>query len=210
MATRRPAATVDAGDLRQRILDTSRALLAEQGVAGLSLREVARRAGVTHQAPYHHFANRESILAELVVQGFDELASRLARANRLAPAETAHAVMVASGMAYVSFALDQPGVFRVMFRTDLCDLSQFGAAADAAARAYDELLQMVQLTLGDAQQQEYAAINWAQVHGLAMLLLDGPIGQDVGQHKARLAMARGMLQIFCRQMLASTHESPST
>ena len=66
-------------DLRQRILDTSEQLLEETGVTALSMREVARRAGVTHQAPYHHFADRESILAELVARGFDQRARRLAR-----------------------------------------------------------------------------------------------------------------------------------
>ena len=84
--TARKSAAPLAADLRQRILNTSELLLEENGVAALSMREVARRAGVTHQAPYHHFADRESILAELVAQGFDELSRRLARAAKLAGA----------------------------------------------------------------------------------------------------------------------------
>ena len=88
MPTRRSAAAPPAVvvELRQRILDTSESLLETEGLSALSMREVARRAGVTHQAPYHHFADRESILAELVTQGFDELGRRLGRANdRAAP-----------------------------------------------------------------------------------------------------------------------------
>lgn len=103
MATRRTA-TPEPADLRQRILDTSRALLNEHGVAALSLREVARRAGVTHQAPHHHFTDRESILAELVTQGFDELTLRLAKANRMVTSHSRLEMLVASGRAYAGFA----------------------------------------------------------------------------------------------------------
>jgi len=74
-------AVTQAPDLRRRILDASAALLESDGLAALSLREVARRAGVSHQAPYHHFKDRESILAELVTEGFERLAKRLAHAN---------------------------------------------------------------------------------------------------------------------------------
>ena len=68
-------------DLRAELLRTSRKLLDESGPSALSMREVARRAGCTHQAPYHYFANREAILAALVREGFDELADRLASAR---------------------------------------------------------------------------------------------------------------------------------
>ena len=68
-------------DLRSELLRTSRELLDEAGPSALSMREVARRAGCTHQAPYHYFANREAILAALVCEGFDELADRLAVAH---------------------------------------------------------------------------------------------------------------------------------
>ena len=71
----KPAARSDAPDLRHRILEAAADLLREEGLAALSMREVARRAGVTHQAPYHHFADREAILAELVSGGFAMLAA---------------------------------------------------------------------------------------------------------------------------------------
>ena len=202
MPTRRLPTAADAGDLRQRILDTSRALLAEVGVAGLSLREVARRAGVTHQAPYHHFADRESILAELVAQGFDELARRLAKAHAGAKPDDRAATLVASGLAYVGFALDQPGVFRVMFRPDLCDLGRFESAQEAGTRAHGELLHLVRLMHGEPVDDTVAAVVWAQVHGLAMLLLDGPLGQRLGARRERLAYVRGALTLFARHMLA--------
>lgn len=177
MATRRnPAA--EPADLRQRILDTSRDLLDEQGLAALSLREVARRAGVTHQAPYHHFDDRESILAELVTQGFDELTRRLAKANRMASSHSHQDMLVASGCAYVGFALDHPGVFGVMFRPDLCDMTRFESAVLAGQRSHGELLELVRLIKGDPVDDVLASVIWSQVHGLATLLLDGPLGQQ--------------------------------
>jgi AcrR family transcriptional regulator len=198
MATRRTAAAEPA-DLRQRILDTARALLDEQGAAALSLREVARRAGVTHQAPYHHFADRESILSELVAQGFDELARRLARAH--AAGGDALATMVASGTAYVVFALDHPGVFRVMFRADLCDPARFAHVVDAGERAHVELRHLVRLVHGGPDDESLAMLHWAQVHGLASLLLDGPLGQQLSSRRDRLAFVRQAMSLHARASL---------
>lgn len=195
MATRR----TEPADLRQRILDTSRALLDEQGAAGLSLREVARRAGVTHQAPYHHFADRESILAELVTQGFGELERRLSRAH--ARSVDPQVTLVASGVAYVVFALDNPGVFRIMFRADLCDQARFPQAQAAGERAHAELMHLVRLVHGGQDDASLAALHWAQVHGLACLLLDGPLGQQLPGRRERLAFVRDAVALHARQVL---------
>ena len=198
MATRR----TEPADLRQRILDTSRAVLDEQGAAGLSLREVARRAGVTHQAPYHHFADRESILAELVSQGFGELERRLARAH--ARSADPQATLAASGLAYVVFALDNPGVFRIMFRTDLCDQARFPQTQAAAQRAHGELRQLVRLVHGSQNgpgDEALAALHWAQVHGLACLLLDGPLGLQLPSRREKLAFVRDAVALHASRVL---------
>ena len=97
--------TSETRDLRENLLRTSRELLDEGGPAALSMREVARRAGCTHQAPYHYFTNREAILAALVEAGFDELANRLREARDKVGTEDLRAVAEASGNAYVEFAL---------------------------------------------------------------------------------------------------------
>ena len=183
--TRHKTAAGPGPDLRQRILDTAGALLDEQGAAALSLREVARRAGVTHQAPYHHFADRESILAELVTAGFDELERRLAKAH--ARSGSAHDTLAASAVAYVSFALDQPGVFRIMFRSDMCDLARFPQASAAGQRAHRELMHLVRL-----------------VHGLAVLLLDGPLGQQLAGRRERMAFLRQAADLYATRALGVT------
>jgi AcrR family transcriptional regulator len=204
MATRRSTASrEDATDLRQRILDASEQLLETEGLSALSMREVARRSGVTHQAPYHHFADRESILAELVTRGFEELTQRLARANARYGTGDRMAAVIESGQAYVGFAIDHPGVFRIMFRSELCEPTRFPAAQQAGERAYFELQTMVTLIHREADVERLAAVYWAQVHGLASLIVDGPIGQQKVSVRERRAFMREALSHFARFMLGT-------
>jgi AcrR family transcriptional regulator len=162
-------------DLKRDLLLTSRQLLDEGGPAALSMREVARRTDCTHQAPYHYFENREAILASLVADGFDALATCLKEANDLGLAKGSRAALVASAAAYVDFALTQPGVFRIMFRPEVCDHSRFPSVQASGARARDELDRLNTIVHGKKAQATMATILWAHVHGLAFLLLDGPL-----------------------------------
>ena len=180
-------------DLRSELLRTSRELLDEAGPSALSMREVARRAGCTHQAPYHYFANREAILAALVCEGFDELADRLAVAHEGLGDADLHAVLVASGNAYVEFALRHPGVFRVMFRPDVCDPERFPEVVQAGDRARRELARLAKAMMGDGAQVEAEVLIWSGVHGLASLLLDGPLAGEFSSTEDRIDFARGVV-----------------
>ena len=180
-------------DLRSELLRTSRELLDEAGPSALSMREVARRAGCTHQAPYHYFANREAILAALVCEGFDELADRLAVAHDGLGSADLHAVLVASGNAYVEFALRRPGVFRVMFRPDVCDPERFPEVVQAGQRARRELARLAKAVMGDGAQVEAEVLFWSGVHGLASLLLDGPLAGEFSSTEDRIDFARGVV-----------------
>ena len=180
-------------DLRSELLRTSRQLLDEAGPSALSMREVARRAGCTHQAPYHYFANREAILAALVCEGFDELADRLAVAHEGLGSADLHAVLVASGNAYVEFALRHPGVFRVMFRPDVCDPERFPEVVQAGQRARRELARLAKAVMGDGAQVEAEVLIWSGVHGLASLLLDGPLAGEFSSMEDRIDFARGVV-----------------
>ena len=180
-------------DLRSELLRTSRELLDEAGPSALSMREVARRAGCTHQAPYHYFANREAILAALVCEGFDELADRLAVAHDGLGSADLHAVLVASGNAYVEFALRRPGVFRVMFRPDVCDPERFPEVVQAGQRARRELARLAKAVMGDGAQLEAEVLIWSGVHGLASLLLDGPLAGEFSSTEDRIDFARGVV-----------------
>ncbi|MDX2014920.1 MAG: TetR/AcrR family transcriptional regulator, partial [Myxococcaceae bacterium] len=120
-------------DLKAQVLEASVRLIAEQGLAGLSMREVARRAGVSHQAPYHYFDDKAAIVAALVERGFGLLADRMeAQAGAGTPAQK----LERAGRAYVTFALEQPVYFRLMFRPELTDLKRFPTVEAAGARAF--------------------------------------------------------------------------
>lgn len=180
-------------DLRSELLRTSRQLLDESGPTALSMREVARRAGCTHQAPYHYFANREAILAALVREGFDELADMLAAAHEGLGNADLHAILVASGNAYVEFALRHPGVFRVMFRPDVCDPERFPEVVQAGERARHELARLARAMMGDGAQLEAEVLIWSGVHGLASLLLDGPLAVEFDSVQERVDFARSVV-----------------
>jgi AcrR family transcriptional regulator len=187
--------------LRERVLQVSRELLAEGGLAALSMREVARRSGVTHQAPYHHFPDKESIVAELVTQGFDQLAARLARANDLAAPQGRRATLQAAAEAYLGFAMEQPAVFRLMFRPELCQATRFPQAREAAERAHAELQRLVRTVHGGAYDEALASLHWAHVHGLACLVLDGPLEHRVGDESERRAHLREVTERFVGMVL---------
>ena len=180
-------------DLRAELLRTSRKLLDESGPSALSMREVARRAGCTHQAPYHYFANREAILAALVREGFDELADRLASAREGLEGADRREALMASGNAYVEFALRHPGVFRVMFRPDVCDPERFPEVVEAGERARHELARLAKAVMGDGAQLEAEVLIWSGVHGLASLLLDGPLAGEFSSIEDRIDFARGVV-----------------
>jgi AcrR family transcriptional regulator len=139
------------GDLRAALLTAAGEMLEKQGLASLSLREVARRAGVSHNAPYRHFPDRESLLAALAAQGFEQFGDALERRPRRE-----------MGEAYVEFALEHPQRFRLMFS---------GGHGASDHRAYEALKRSFADLGADAQYA--AAAAWGLVHGLAHLLLDG-------------------------------------
>lgn len=179
----------DRGGLRAAILATSRELLDHGGPAALSMREVARRAGCTHQAPYHYFPNREAILAALVAEGFTGLADALHRARTDNAGADASAIVIATGSAYIDFALSNPGVFRIMFRSDMYDPAAHPGLLEASDRARVELSALAREVFGADATTEAEAALWAYVHGASCLLIDGPgaLGPATTEEKRRFA-----------------------
>ncbi len=149
------------GDLRPALLAAAEALLVAGGPAGLSLRAVARAAGVSHNAPYRHFASREALLAALAAEGFGRLGAALRQAGGLA----------GQGRAYLAFAAEHPALYRLMFGAELQGTSH-PALREAAAGAFAALA-------GVAADRSTALAAWALVHGLAGLRADGHWPADV-------------------------------
>jgi AcrR family transcriptional regulator len=170
------------GDLRRALLDAALELVAEHGPAGLSLREVARRAGVSHAAPTHHFRNKAGLLTAIAADGYRTLAEALAVAGRDG--------FRAQGVAYVVFATEHPAHFAVMRAPYL--LNTDDADLHAARESAGEQLRGGAATLGDADQPGDPATPlaaWALVHGLASLLLEGNVRLKEGDDVASLARA---------------------
>lgn len=173
-----PSKKAFADDVRGRVLAAAVKLIDKDGLAALSMREVARAAGVSHQAPYHYFADRESILAAIAEEGFTILARRLE--NAVDPDEAPAERLATLGRAYVDFACDHPALFRVMFRPDFVQIDRFPQTRTCSERAFGLVPPAVQACIADGlppdpSVESLIVMCWSLAHGLACLLLDGPL-----------------------------------
>jgi AcrR family transcriptional regulator len=161
------------GDLRRALVDASIELIGATGPDGLTLREVARRAQVSHTAPYRHFRDKNDLLAAVAEQGFTDLRQALAEA--LAGVKNPLDRLRQSGAAYVNFALAHTAHFRVMFGAEL-DARQYPSARLAAEQAFQALVDVVAecqaaRALSPGETRKKALIAWSLVHGIAHLAI---------------------------------------
>jgi AcrR family transcriptional regulator len=189
-------------DVRTEILKASVTLMNEGGLGALSMREVARRAGVSHQAPYHYFPDREAILAELAGEGFDQLYDYMVSA--LGHARDKVAKVRALGEAYVRFALNNPEVFKLMFRCEMCDLMRHPHAKAKADRCFDVVVATVGSggSAANKADPDLAPViaAWSLSHGLATLLLEGKLGMALGSSRDQIEeAARPIIDFFAQR-----------
>jgi AcrR family transcriptional regulator len=168
------------GDLRAALLDAALDVLTEIGPQGLTIREVARRAGVSHAAPYRHFADRDELILAVVEQGFETMQHTMQTEKAAAPADPV-SQFAASGMAYIAFALQHPAYYRVMFSGDLLsstgDLSLQHTSRQALQDMISNITQCQQLGLvrkGDPVTQALTILS--TIHGFVSLVNDNRIG----------------------------------
>ncbi len=186
MMHRRPKAPYHHGDLRRALLDAAFRILRRSGAAALSLREVARQALVSHQAPYHHFPSREHLLAALAVEGFEQLERELEHTQAAAPGPVERAQ--ATGVHYVVFAARNPERFRLMFGAELGGRGDYPELLDASARVFRLLT--LPFGLDDTRTTNPVVLTlWSGVHGLASLVVDGQVAlRGAALERAALAM----------------------
>jgi AcrR family transcriptional regulator len=174
------------GDLRPAILAAAGEILEKEGFAELKLRAVARRAGVSHTAPYRHFPDREALLAALAAEGFAVLGSEQKSA-------AATGGLRAMGEAYVRFALAHPQRFRLMFGGQL-RIGKHPALREIATRTFDGLSGALASRVPGARGARDASIAaWAMVHGLAQLMLEDRIARDAREGRDDEQFVRDLL-----------------
>jgi AcrR family transcriptional regulator len=165
---------------RDRIIQASIDLIQQQGLSALSMREVARRAGVSHKAPYHYLQDREAILAAIAEQGFRMLRDAVGAVANAGDGGAPQGKIVAVGKAYVRFALAHPAYFRVMFRPELVNPDRQPQVLEEGERAcaicYEIVRDAVLAGLpAEPSVDALFLLSWSIGHGFACLALDGPL-----------------------------------
>jgi len=191
------------GDLRAGLIDAATDIVEDEGVMALSLRGVARKAGVSQTAPYHHFADKEALLAAVAETGFQGLSEEMEKAEQ--PTLSSGERMVALGRAYVSFATSNPGRFRLMFGPLIGEKLNYPDLLVSSAKSLEMIRVAVELrredvgaTTGNVEADTMAA--WSLVHGLATLLIDsgfnsesmGTASQDALVERVTRALVTGL------------------
>jgi len=175
------------GDLREALLAAAEALLRESGPAGVTLRATARRAGVSHAAPQHHFRDLADLLAVVAARGFDRLTEQLQAALEDV-GDDARARYIAVAQTYVGFARTDPALFRLMFRSDVLNRAN-ETLLSSSRRTYAAMVSSIALHRGDPPVtaetlqarshepglMEDILISWSHLHGFAQLLLEGQL-----------------------------------
>jgi AcrR family transcriptional regulator len=183
------------GDLRNGLLEAARGILEEQSLGALTLRAVARRAGVSHAAPYRHFPNHEALLIELGVEGFQELRQYIVEAAKVAGPESDRIANI--GAAYMRFVAKRPAVARLMFGSQLPNRDKFPALGQAADAIGNEI--------GSALHDSGLGLAvWSAVHGLAMLVLENVI--DLGQRRSGLHVLPSRAEILLRSLFSTRRD----
>ncbi len=184
------------GALRDALVQATESLLAERGAEGFSLREVARRAGVSPAAPAHHFGDAAGLLTAVASLGFEALTQALHAADA-AGGTDARAALRGQGLAYVQFAMQHPGRFRLMFRqgklhADAVLQQHAQAAFEVLARGVHRAFGLAEGAAMDERQWNAAAALWSLVHGYAHLAIAG---------KFELLVGAGGLQAYVQRSL---------
>ena len=181
--------------LREKVIKAAVKYVADNGPDGLSFRQIAADAGVSHQAPYHHFGDRSAIFGEIALEGFRKFAAVMGAPAR-ADEDTENCVRLCER--YVDFAIANKGHFRVMFRADLCQMHESPETEKAADDAFATLLAAVSEMVGDSASIDeirvQATAMWSLAHGLATLIIDGPLENKIGKVSDRRALVRSVAQ----------------
>ena len=193
-------------DLRQTIINASVSIIAKDGVRALSFREVARKAKVSHQAPYHYFENHFAILKAIAQDGFLKLAECMQSAadKERNPVRALNAC----GIAYVQFAIENLGYFRVMFQSPLISEKKRTEPLEEGEKAHGVLLKVAKSAwesgiASDIDSETLALLCWSTVHGIATLITEGVIPLEAPNN----SMKMGTLVVDALSLHLNAHKN---
>jgi AcrR family transcriptional regulator len=171
------------GDLKNALIKAGVEILAKDGVGGLSLRKVAKRAGVSHSAPYAHFKDRQSLIAAISTEGFRQLYDELDAAVS-AHADDPREQLVEAAWAYVQFAMNNTDTFKIMFSGVLEKEKDYPSFVEISNKTFERVVKIVQVcqragVLRPGPSELVAVSVWGQVHGIISLALEGQITHRV-------------------------------
>ncbi len=169
------------GDLRRAVLDGALAAIADRGAAAFSLRDVARRAGVSHAAPAHHFGDKTGVLTAIATEGFELLA---------AATDAASSDLIDGGLAYIRFAIEHPAHYEVMFRPDLYnpdDVDLINARRAGSSVLFNAVRRVLGPDASDEAVVGGVVAAWSFAHGFASLWSAGNIPAPAGSAPEDLA-----------------------
>lgn len=184
------------GNLREALLEASLELIGDSGPKALTLREAARRAGVSHNAPYRHFEDKDELLAAIAAQGFERLTAIMEK--RIAAGRTPLEWLNLCGRGYLEFAMEAPAHYEVMFGIHL-DGKRYPTLAAAGERAFGVLLRAIEdcRAAGAIDCDDVltcARVAWSLLHGIATLVSSGQLSMSRDEAFAFAQRAMDMLR----------------
>jgi len=204
---REKKSTYHHGDLRQQLVAATEEIILERGVDGFTLREAARRAGVSPAAPAHHFKDARGLLSEVALLGFKEFGDALSAADRRG-GDDPQKRLYEQGQAYVAFALKNPARFQLMFSHSKCDMGyrDLGAVADRSFKVLEGAVRAaMRLTATDEMTPDAYGLlmaNWSLVHGFAHLALGGELDGPARKRGGKSAILKSFLPLTLKHLPA--------
>ena len=195
------------GDLRRQLIGAAEEIILERGVDGFTLREAARRAGVSPAAPAHHFKDARGLLSEVALLGFQEFGDALLAADRRGGNDPQKR-LYEQGLAYVTFALKNPARFQLMFAPGKCDM-RYSNLGEVADRSFNVLESAVRAASGLKPNQEMTTdaygllmAMWSIVHGFAHLALGGQLDRAARSRGGKDAILKSFLPLTLKHLPA--------
>lgn len=178
-----PSNTYHHGDLKNALVQAGVEILAREGLSGLSLRKVAKQAGVSHAAPYSHFADKQALIAAISTEGFKQLHFQIESVKKTYQPEP-ETLLIETAWAYMQFALNEPDRFKLMFSSALEKEKEYPDFVEISQDNFQQLVEIVELCqqaniLKGGDSDLIALSVWGTVHGFVSLLLEGQISHTV-------------------------------